>query len=267
MISVLMIGLTGQSYAQKISIEVEIRDGISVVEIETSDYIDAFKLETTDKQMILDEILKRTDLTEDQVVAIWEIEFESDESKDEDRKHDENDDRNHKGDIKPQNCILKEDDQLVVVDKECVYNRFGEIPKENCIVDAADGLIWYDAECVYYNEYDSKHRSECIIEEDEHVIVADESCLFEKYDKIPHKECAKLDQGLVYFDKQCVRDSKTHHPDMSPVSDDSQKIIQKLEQENRELKEKINQLEKKIDDLNQILKEQLRVIYEWVLKR
>jgi len=43
--------------------------------------------------------------------------------------------------------------------------------------------------------------------------------------------------------------------------------IQELENENRELRGYIFELEKKLDDLNQIMMEQVKVIYEWVITR
>ncbi len=43
--------------------------------------------------------------------------------------------------------------------------------------------------------------------------------------------------------------------------------IEDLEQENRELQEQIEDLEQKIEDLNILLREQLAVIYEWIMNR
>jgi len=52
-----------------------------------------------------------------------------------------------------------------------------------------------------------------------------------------------------------------------PSDSESQRIIHELQEENRLLKEKIHELEQQIKDLNQLLREQLRVIYEWIIGR
>lgn len=259
-IGALIVGaIPSQSFADEsgIEIEIEIKDGYSIVELKTNDFEDVFKIETTDKERILKEIMHRTNLSEDQITSVWEIEFDTDDS-DESERHE----------IRPEECIVKEDKDIIVVEKECIYKVFDEIPKQECIIDAGDGLIWYERICIFEDEINIDRPMECIIEEDDHIVVLEEQCVLDKFGHIPHKECSKSADGFVFYDKACVMQNNKESTHEKPIEDDkTQKIIQELQEENRQLKQRVHELEKKIEELNQLLIEQLRVIYEWILNR
>jgi len=240
-ISILVIGmLPAQSFAleyDKIEIEVEIKDGISKIEIETVDFEDEFVLDTTDEEKIIAEIMERVDLSADQIRDIWKFEFEhDDEFEREDKFENENE-----------------------------FDYYEEHDKE------FDGVYYDDVDREHDYEYDRERDmrgEECIVEEDQDVIVGDEACLLKVFDEIPKQNCIKsTEDGLVFYEKECIYKHKDKRYHDGPSDSKSQRIIHELQEENRFLKEKIHELEQQIKDLNQLLREQLRVIYEWIINR
>jgi len=79
---------------EKLEIEVEIEDGMAEVEVEFNGDEFEFTLETTDRDVIIDEIIERTGLTREQINAVIEFDIEDedeDNDEDEDEKEDEED--------------------------------------------------------------------------------------------------------------------------------------------------------------------------------
>jgi len=80
---------------------------------------------------------------------------------------------------------------------------------------------------------------------------------------------AEIEKLFGYAEKYDDHEDDYDRPDHQENFDFDrlEERIQQLENENRELRGHIFDLEKKLADLNQVIIEQVRVIYEWVISR
>jgi len=253
----------------EIEIKVYVRDGFSVIYIATDfDYLE-YDLDTDNETDILLSIMDQTNLDEDKIRDVWRFVVEDDER---DYKHDDSygydgtyyddDNREHEydkyrehddakydkyrehddakydkyrehddakydkyreHDLRPEDCMVDETRDVVVVEEDCIFKVFDEIPKQDCAIEFEDGLIWYEKDCVF---------------EDDRV----------RYDE-PRYDELRYDEPRYYEDEELTQ------------------RIHELEQENKHLKDSITDLEQQIKDLNQIVREQLGIIYDWIVSR
>ena len=86
---------------QELEIEVEIEDGVAEIEVELAGEDFEFTLETTDKEVIISEIIERTGLTREQIKEVIEFEIEDeDDDGEEESEKDENDEEDGDDDDK-----------------------------------------------------------------------------------------------------------------------------------------------------------------------
>ena len=74
---------------QELEIEVEVENGIAKVKVELAGEDLKFTLETTDKEEIISEIVKRTSLTREEIESVMDFKIEDEEDSDDDEDEDE----------------------------------------------------------------------------------------------------------------------------------------------------------------------------------
>jgi len=230
----------------EVEIKVYVRDGFSVIYIATDfDYLE-YDIDTDNENDILLSIMDHTNLDEDKIRDVWRFVVEDDEH---DYKHDDSyeydganyddDNREHEydkyreNDLRPEDCMVDETHDVVVVEEDCIFKAFDEIPKQHCAIEFEDGLIWYEKDCVFEDDrvrYDEPRYDE------------------PRYDE-PRYDEPRYDEPRYYEDEELTQ------------------RIHELEQENKHLNESITDLEQQIKDLNQIVREQLGIIYDWIVSR
>jgi len=223
------------------------------------DYLE-YDLDTDNEDDILLSIMDQTNLDEDKIRDVWRFVVEDDEYDykqrdtyeydgayydDNNREHEDDKYREHEddkyrehedtkydeheyakyreNDLRPEECMVDETRDVVVVEEDCIFKVFDEIPKQHCAIEFEDGLIWYEKDCVFEDDeprYDEPRYDE------------------PRYDEPRYDENEELTQR-----------------------------IHELEQENKRLNEYSSDLEQQIMDLNQIVREQLGIIYDWIVSR
>jgi len=236
--------LPAQSFAleDEIEIKVEIKDGITEIEIETQELEAEFELDTTNEDEIIAAIMEFVDLSADEIRDVWKFEVKDDE-------HDEFEDEIEiKVEIKDGITEIKietqeleaefeldttNEDEIIAAIMEFVdlsadqirdvwkfeFEHDDEFEREDRFEDEGefdfeehdkefDGLYYDDVDREYDYEFDRERDmrgEECIVDEDREVIIGDEACILEVFDEIPKQNCIiSTADGLIWYEKECV---------------------------------------------------------------
>ena len=260
----------------KLELEIEKEDGLTKIEIRTGDKEVKLELEETDNEFIVDTILQYVDLPEDVIHKIlsiddseFEFEYEYENEFNEERKeYDEEFDYEHDDD---------RDDEEHYDD-----DRFEESIESEALEAIEDAIHEVEEATLRLQDahdqgFDISHAEEIIvkakmlIEEAEHAF--NQGNFWEAEELADHAEDlaeeARIILGDEYYDDDYDEFEDHEYDKFDDYHEDKflEERIHELERENQELREQIVQLEKKIEDLNAVLMEQLKVIYEWILNR
>lgn len=253
----------------KLELEIKKEGGITKIEIHTSQKEIELKLEETDNELIVDTILQYVDLPDDIIQKIlslddseFEFEYEYENEFNEEReKHDEFDDdkdEEHEDD--------KFEESIESEALEAIEDAIHEVEEATLRLQHA-----------HDQGFDISHAEEIIIKAKMLIQEADNAFnqgnFWEAEELADHAEDlaeeARIILGDEYFDDDFDEFGDHEFDEFDDVHEDKflEERIHELERENQELREQIVQLEKKITDLNAMLMEQLKVIYEWILNR
>lgn len=253
----------------KLELEIKKEGGITKIEIHTSQKEIELKLEETDNELIVDTILQYVDLPDDIIQKIlslddseFEFEYEYENEFNEEReKHDEFDDdkdEEHEDD--------KFEESIESEALEAIEDAIHEVEEATLRLQNA-----------HDQGFDISHAEEIIIKAKMLIQEADNAFnqgnFWEAEELADHAEDlaeeARIILGDEYFDDDFDEFGDHEFDEFDDVHEDKflEERIHELERENQELREQIVQLEKKITDLNAMLMEQLKVIYEWILNR
>ena len=259
----------------KLELEIKKEDGITKIEIQTSEKEIELKLDEADNELIVDTILQYVDLPDDIIDKIlslddseFEFEYEYEREFDEAREeHDEEFDDEH------------DDDRD---DEEHHDDRFNESIESEALEAIEDAIHEVEEATLRLQDahdqgLDVSHAEEIIvkakmlIEEADHAF--SQGHFWEAEDLAEHAEELAEEARTILEDEHFDDDHdefEDHETDgIGDVHPDAllEERIHELERENEELREQIVQLEQTIEDLNTLLMEQLKVIYEWILDR
>lgn len=253
----------------KLELEIKKEGGITKIEIQTSQKEIELKLEETDNELIVDTILQYVDLPDDIIQKIlslddseFEFEYEYENEFNEEReKHDEFDDdkdEEHEDD--------KFEESIESEALEAIEDAIHEVEEATLRLQNA-----------HDQGFDISHAEEIIVKAKMLIQEADNAFnqgnFWEAEELADHAEDlaeeARIILGDEYFDDDFDEFGDHEFDEFDDVHEDKflEERIHELERENQELREQIVQLEKKIADLNAMLMEQLKVIYEWILNR